>query len=84
MRTVVKKSVSLREDLWLAIEEMAQEENTSISAIINVALERTAGIRAGLKAVDRWEAEHGPLTAEELAEADAILDAAGVGRAAPR
>jgi hypothetical protein len=30
----------------------------------------------GLAAVAEWEAEHGPFTAEEIAAADAILDAA--------
>ena len=38
-----------------------------------------AAIEAGLAAVAEWEAEHGPLSAEELAAADAVLDAAGVG-----
>jgi hypothetical protein len=33
-------------------------------------------IEDGLAAVAEWEAEHGPLTAEELAAADAVLDAA--------
>jgi hypothetical protein len=31
--------------------------------------------------VQEWEREHGEFTAAEIAEADATLDAAGVGRA---
>ncbi|MGH2853312.1 MAG: hypothetical protein ACRDLF_03860 [Solirubrobacteraceae bacterium] len=37
-------------------------------------------ISLGLAGVAEWEAEHGPLSAEDLAEADAVLDAAGIGR----
>jgi hypothetical protein len=33
-------------------------------------------IEDGLAAVAEWEAEHGAFTAEEIAAADAILDAA--------
>lgn len=35
--------------------------------------------RRGLEAVHAWEREHGALTDEELAAADAALDRAGVG-----
>ncbi len=34
-------------------------------------------LRAGKAAVRAWEAEHGELTAEELARADSILDGVG-------
>jgi hypothetical protein len=37
------------------------------------ALEELA-IEAGLDAVRAWEADHGPFTEDELAEADAVLD----------
>lgn len=39
---------------------------------------RKEAIEAGLAGVAEWEAEHGPLSAEVLAEADAVLDAAGI------
>jgi hypothetical protein len=42
------------------------------------ALENLLAIRAGLRAVQEWEREHGEFTAAEIAEADAILDASGV------
>jgi hypothetical protein len=56
----------------------------SLSAWVNeaseVALESEVSIEDGLAGVAEWEAEHGPITAEELAKADAVLDAAGIGR----
>jgi hypothetical protein len=50
-----------------------------VSALVTEALENYLKIQAGLQAVKEWEAENGPFTPEELAEADAILDAHGVG-----
>lgn len=82
MGSVVKKSVSFREDLWRGLEEMVEEDHTNVSAVVNEALEHILGLRAGRRAIDQWEAEHGAFTPAELAEADAILDAAGVGRPA--
>jgi len=49
----------------------------SLSAWLNAAGERALVLEDGLAAVREWEAEHGELTAEELAWADAILDADG-------
>jgi hypothetical protein len=44
------------------------------------ALETEGGIEAGLAGVAEWEAESGPPSAEEMAAAKAVLDAAGIGR----
>jgi hypothetical protein len=56
----------------------------SLSAWLNeaseTALETEIRLEDGLVGVAEWEAENGPITAEELAKADAILDAAGIGR----
>lgn len=81
MGTVVKKSVSVPDAIWAAAEAEAARSNTTVSALIADALENLLAIRAGLRAVQEWEREHGEFTATEIAEADAILDAAGVGRA---
>jgi hypothetical protein len=81
MSTVVKKSVSVPDAIWAAAEAEAAYSHTTVSALIADALENLLAIRAGLRAVQEWEREHGEFTAAEIAEADAILDASGVGRA---
>jgi hypothetical protein len=77
--TVVKKSVSVPEVIWSAAEVAAANRHTTVSALVAEALQNYLKIQAGLEAVDEWERENGPFTDEELAEADAILDAHGVG-----
>jgi hypothetical protein len=77
---VVKKSVSVPDVVWAAAEAEAVNGHTTVSALVTEALEHLLAIRAGLQAVADWESEHGVLSAEALAEADATLDAAGVGR----
>ena len=79
MGTVVKKSVSVPDVIWSAVEREADVLQTTVSALVTEALENYLRIRDGLRAVDEWKAEHGDFTPEEEAEADAILDAAGVG-----
>jgi predicted transcriptional regulator len=79
MSTVVKKSVSVPDVIWSAVEREADVRQTTVSAFVTEALENYLRIQDGLRAVDEWKAEHGDFTPEEIAEADAILDAAGVG-----
>jgi hypothetical protein len=56
----------------------------SLSAWLNQAsakaLETEVRLEDGLAAVAEWEAENGSISAEELTKADAVLDAAGIGR----
>lgn len=80
MSTVVKKSVSVPDAIWAAAEAEAARSHTTVSALVADALENLLANRAGLRAVQEWEREHGEFSAAENAEADAILDAAGVGR----
>jgi hypothetical protein len=81
---VQKVSISLDEQVLSAARQAAERRSMSLSAWLNDvserALETEASLEDGLAAVAEWEAESGPITPEELAEADAILDAAGVGR----
>jgi hypothetical protein len=79
MGTVVKKSVSVPDVIWSAAEVAADVRHITVSALVTEALENYLKIQDGLRAVDEWKAEHGDFTPEEIAEADAILDAAGVG-----
>lgn len=80
MSAVVKKSLSFPAEVLAAAEAEAAAEQTSLSAFVAEAVEHHAAIRAGQRAVREWEREHGELTAQELAEADELLDRAGVER----
>jgi|HubBroStandDraft_2_1064218.scaffolds.fasta_scaffold95098_2 hypothetical protein len=81
---VRKLSVALEEQVADAAREAAKRRGMSLSAWLNEAsvnaLESEVRLEDGLAAVAEWEAESGPPSAEEMAEAAAILDAAGVGR----
>ena len=80
MSSVVKRSVSLPSELFEALELQASAEGRTVSAALTDAADLWLSTRRGLKSVRTWERQHGALTAAELAEADRILDSAGVGR----
>jgi hypothetical protein len=77
---VTKRSVSFRPEIWAEVARITDAEGGQISALVNEALAHYLRTRHGLEAAAEWEAEHGPLTAEEIAEADRLLDEAGVGK----
>jgi hypothetical protein len=52
----------------------------SLSAWLNEASRNALAIEDGLRGVAEWEAECGPPSAEEVAAANAVLDAMGIGR----
>jgi hypothetical protein len=70
---VRKLSVALEDDTADAASAAAQRRGMSLSSWLNEAAERALRVEAGLSAVAEWEAEHGPLTQDELAEADRFL-----------
>ncbi|MEO6205655.1 MAG: hypothetical protein ABIO67_09770 [Mycobacteriales bacterium] len=72
---MVKRSVSFPADVFEGLEAEAKLEGVGVSAAIAEAATRWLRIRQGLRGVAEWEAEHGAFTAEEIAAADAILDA---------
>ncbi len=78
-----KVSISLDESVLLAAREAAKRRGMSLSAWLNgIAAEaqsQETSIEKGLQGVAEWEAEHGPISPEEIAKANAILDAAGIG-----
>jgi hypothetical protein len=80
MSSVVKRSVSLPSELFKRLESEAAEQGRTVSATLADAADLWLSTRKGLKAVRAWERANGTLTATELAEADAVLDRAGVGR----
>jgi hypothetical protein len=70
---VVKRSVSIDDDVAARVEAAASEDGVSFSAWLSAAAEHQLLVRAGLRGVQEWEAEAGPLTAEELAAGERLL-----------
>jgi hypothetical protein len=70
---VVKRSVSLADDVAAAVEVAAREDGVSFSAWLSGAAERQLLVRQGLRGVAAWEAEAGPLTPEEIAAGEDLL-----------
>lgn len=77
---VQKISVSMDERVLALAREAAEEEGKSLSAWLSDTAEHAARIRAGLRGVAEFEAEHGAFTEEELREATERLRRLGVGR----
>ena len=71
---VKKLSVALDDTVAQEVALAADRAGVSVSAWLNHAAENELAIEAGLDAVREWEAEHGELTAKELAAADKLLD----------
>ena len=68
MATRDKRSVSLPPDLASAIDAAAAAAGTSFSAWIAESAAHRLRLEAGRRGVAEWEAEHGPLSEQELAE----------------
>ncbi len=74
--------MALDESVAAEAARAALRRGVSLSAWLNAAAERALVLEAGLAGVREWEAEHGELSAEELAWADSVLDGvAGPGAA---
>lgn len=73
---VVKRSVSFDAGVW---DDLEREVGSGpVSPLVNDALALYLRRQRGLAAVASYEAEHGAFTDPELAEADRLLDDAGV------
>ena len=70
---VVKRSVSLNDEVASAVEVAAREDGMSFSAWLSAAAERQLRVRQGLRGVAAWESEAGGLTDEEIAAGEALL-----------
>jgi len=70
---VRKISVSLDDEAYDAAVEQAEAEGVSLSAWLSRAALHEARVATGVRGVAEWEAENGPVTAEELAWADDVL-----------
>ena len=73
---VRKLSVALEDRIARRAAAAAENSGLSLSAWLNHAAETALAVEDGLAAVREWEAEHGALTTEERAQADAVLDGA--------
>ena len=73
---VKKLSIALDERVAEAAAASAERHGLSLSAWLNRAAQNALAVEDGLAAMAEWEAEHGAFTAEEIAAADAVLDAA--------
>ena len=71
---VKKLSVALDDEVAAAAKHAASLAGGSLSAWLNRAAENELAIEEGLEAVRAWEADHGDLSDEELAQADGVLD----------
>jgi hypothetical protein len=65
-----KRSISIPPELDTEIAAAAQEAGMSYSAWLAQTARKEFTIRAGLEAVSQYEAEQGPFTPDEIAEAD--------------
>jgi hypothetical protein len=63
-----KRSVSLPPELASAIDDAAAADNTTFSAWLADTAAHRLHLDAGRRAIAEWEAEHEPLSAEELAD----------------
>ncbi len=65
-----KRSISMPPDLDAEIAAAAADAGLSYSAWLADTARKEFTIRAGLAAVSQFEKDHGPFTAEEIADAD--------------
>jgi hypothetical protein len=61
-----KLAITVDPDVHEGIMRAAEEEGISVSAWMTEAARRALLVRDGLRAVQEWESEHGPLTDEEM------------------
>ena len=71
---VVKRSVSLDAEVAAAAEAAASEDGMSFSAWLSEAAHRQLLVREGLRGVAEWETDAGPLSPDELAAGEVLLD----------
>lgn len=79
MAEALRKTHSFDCEVYEEFAATAQMVGVTKSHALNEAAAWWTKKHAGLAAVAEWEAENGALTAEEIAAADAILDAHGIG-----
>lgn len=71
---VTKRSISMDTDIANAVDKAAADDGVAFSTWLGNAAQRELRRRDGLAAVSEWEAEAGPLTNDEIAAGEALLD----------
>lgn len=59
-------TISIDETLAGALRDIAAGAGTTVSAVVTDALEREVRSRGLIAVIEAWEAEHGPLTDDEI------------------
>ena len=72
-----KVAITIDPAVHAGVVAAARADGVSISAWMTDAARQALKLREGLAAVGEWEAEHGPLTAAELAAARRRVNRAG-------
>lgn len=72
-----KVAITIDPEVHAGVVAAARAEGVSVSAWMTGAARQALKVREGLAAVGEWEAEHGPLTAAELAAARRRVNRAG-------
>lgn len=75
-----KLAITVDPDVHAQVVAAAAADGVSVSAWMTAAARRVLLLREGLAAVAEWEAEQGPLTAQELAAARRRLSGEQAGR----
>ncbi len=73
---VRKKTLCFDDDVWLAVKRHAEDSGTTPSGVVNRAVRSYGQLQAGIAAMEEWQRLHGALAADELAEADRVLEEA--------
>lgn len=77
MTSVVKRTISVPADVFAAVETEVRA-GESLSSLFTEGARLLLRQRAGERAIAAYESEHGPISQEALAEADRLLDEAGL------
>ena len=76
---MLEVSVGVPRQLWDRVESAAQDDSTTVSAVVAEALARHLSLRARLRSVESWAWQGGVADLEELAEVDPVFEATGCG-----
>ena len=76
---MLEVSLGVPRQLWDRVELAAQDDSTTVAAMVAEALARHLSLRARLRSVEAWAWPDGVVEFDELAEADPVFEASGCG-----
>jgi hypothetical protein len=77
MESMLEVSVGVPRQLWDRVELAAQDDSTTVAAMVAEALKQHLSCRARLRSVDAWAWQAVGADYDELAEVDAAMDSVG-------